>query len=84
MCVPAGIAGYAWVAILHYWMGYSYTLTLLVANVMPVAWLAVYHLVLQRIQPLDPGKAAVSYQILLTAGDTFGEGAWGNLSSTDH
>jgi hypothetical protein len=63
-CPPAGIAGYTWVAVLHYWLGLSYTATLLLANVMPVAWLAVFHLGLQRVKPGQLSKAGVDYQPL--------------------
>jgi hypothetical protein len=62
------------VAILHYWLGLSYTATLLLANVMPVAWLAVFHLVLQRVKPSLLSKAAVEYQPLpVTAAEIHGE-----------
>jgi hypothetical protein len=62
------------VAILHYWLGLSYTATLLLANVIPVAWLAVFHLGLQRVQPSQLSKAAVDYQPLpVTANELHGE-----------
>jgi hypothetical protein len=62
------------VAILHYWLGLSYTATLLLANVMPVAWLAVFHLALQRVKPSQFSKAAVEYQPLpVTAAELHGE-----------
>jgi hypothetical protein len=43
---PKGIAGYAWVVALHLGIGLSFPATLLLALVLPVAWLAVYHFVL--------------------------------------
>jgi len=39
----AGILGYAWVAVLHYWLKLSYTVTLLIATAMPGLWLVVFH-----------------------------------------
>eukprot|EP00775_Hariotina_reticulata_P008201 gene8201-8392_t len=44
----SGIFGYAWVAALHYWVGYSFKVTLLLANVLPGLWLAVFHLMLSH------------------------------------
>lgn len=35
--------GYAWVAVLHYWLKLSYTVTLLIAVIMPGLWLLVFH-----------------------------------------
>lgn len=37
-----GVAGYAWVAVLHQWLALSFSTTLLAANVLPVAWLAAF------------------------------------------
>ncbi|KAL4429218.1 hypothetical protein ABPG77_010197 [Micractinium sp. CCAP 211/92] len=52
----AGVFGYAWVALLHLFAGLSFTSTLLLANATTAAWLAVYHLLLekpeQRVQQL--------------------------------
>ncbi|KAL4854287.1 hypothetical protein ACK3TF_004978 [Chlorella vulgaris] len=42
----AGVFGYAWIALLHLLGGMSFTATLLAANVTTVAWVAVYHLLL--------------------------------------
>jgi hypothetical protein len=39
------------VAALHYWLGHTYTTTLLLANVLPGLWLVVFHLVLGKAQP---------------------------------
>lgn len=64
--------GYAWVAALHVWLRLSFTATLLLALLLPAAWLGVFHLVLQRAQPPAP---AVAYQQLpLSAPDAAGEG----------
>jgi hypothetical protein len=41
----AGVAGYAWVAILHELVGLSFMVTLLIANIMPAAWLIVFRFV---------------------------------------
>jgi battenin len=38
----AGIAGYAWVFILHYKLGLSFTMTLLLAQIHVILWLATY------------------------------------------
>jgi hypothetical protein len=38
----AGVAGYAWVAILHNWLGLSFSSTLLLANLLVGLWLATY------------------------------------------
>lgn len=38
----AGIAGYAWMVIMHSWLGLSFKTTLLSANIMPIAWLRIF------------------------------------------
>ncbi|PRW51162.1 Batten s disease Cln3 isoform A [Chlorella sorokiniana] len=43
----AGVFGYAWVLLLHFLAGLSFTATLLLANATCAAWLAVYHLLLE-------------------------------------
>lgn len=50
-----GIAGYAWVVLLHLVLKLSFPATLLLALVLPVAWLCVYHLVL--------GEASGAYSV---------------------
>jgi hypothetical protein len=47
----AGIMGYAWVAVLHYWMQLTFKTTLLIATAMPALWLAVFHALLRLSQP---------------------------------
>lgn len=72
--VATGIGGYAWVAVLHYWLGLSYTATLLLANMMPIIWLAVFHLVLQRVEPSTSSKVILDYERLpLAAEEAAGE-----------
>ena len=43
--------GYAWVAVLHYWLQLSYTATLLIATGMPAVWLLVVHALMQLSKP---------------------------------
>jgi hypothetical protein len=43
--------GYAWVAVLHYWMQLTFKTTLLIATAMPAVWLAVFHALLRLSQP---------------------------------
>lgn len=50
-CCCAGIMGYAWVAVLHYWLQLSYRTTLLIATIMPGIWLAVFHSLMRLSQP---------------------------------
>lgn len=57
---PKGIAGYAWVVALHLGIGLSFPATLLLALVLPVAWLAVYHFVLAEA----PGAYRVRVVVL--------------------
>ena len=66
--LPAGIMGYAWVAILHYWLQLSYTTTLLIATGMPAVWLVVVHSLMQLSKPSS--KAGPHYTGLpSTAGE---------------
>lgn len=44
----AGIFGYAWIAVLHVYMGLSFQTTLLWALVLPVVWVVCYFQVLKR------------------------------------
>lgn len=46
--------------------------TLALANIMPIAWFAVYHLGLQRLKPMQAEKAAVSYQPVSSTGNDLG------------
>lgn len=43
----AGVFGYAWVTVLHLWLGVSFRATLLAANGFTAGWLAVYYLLLR-------------------------------------
>lgn len=47
----AGIMGYAWVAVLHYWMQLTFSTTLVIATAMPAVWLAVFHALLRLSRP---------------------------------
>ena len=47
----AGVAGYAWVAILHLWLGFSFKTTLMLANITSAAWLLIYYAVLPPPKP---------------------------------
>ena len=53
----AGVFGYAWVTVLHLWLGVTFKATLLAANGFTAAWLSVYNLLLQR-----PRRDAAAYQ----------------------
>lgn len=67
--LPAGIMGYAWVAVLHYWLQLSYTTTLLIATGMPAVWLVVVHSLMQLSKP--GSKAGPQYMGLpSTAGES--------------
>lgn len=51
----AGVAGYTWVALLHVWLGLTFKTTLMLANIISISWLYVYH----RVLP-SPRAEAVS------------------------
>jgi battenin len=55
----AGIAGYAWVVVLHRWLGCSFRATLLLANIVPLAWLRICYALLEEQQPA-PAYAQLS------------------------
>jgi hypothetical protein len=66
--MPAGIMGYAWVAVLHYWLQLSYTLTLLLATGMPAVWLVVFHSLMRLSnKSQDINRGAVQYSAVPSA-----------------
>jgi hypothetical protein len=64
----AGIMGYAWVAVLHYWLQLSYTVTLLSATIMPGIWLAVFHSLMRISQP-HSSKGLAQYCAVATSAE---------------
>lgn len=66
--MAAGVFGYSWVGLLHIVMGLSFKETLLLANMSSIAWLAVYHFLLQ-----SPEKLAPSRQLLRTSSESVQE-----------
>jgi hypothetical protein len=82
----AGVFGYLWVALLRVYIGLSFRATLLLANVMPVAFLLAYWLGLRRAAggrgrgardtgSSGSGEEAVGYGRLATAATGAGGGA---------
>lgn len=67
----AGLAGYAWVAVLHQLMRLSFTATLLAANITAALWLLVYY----RLLPAASSMEEVRYQAV-TGSDRAGKGGW--------
>lgn len=55
----AGIGGYAWVFVLHYKLGLSFTMTLLLAQIHVVLWLATYFKYLLRSDAKKKGSSVI-------------------------